>query len=294
MLKGSIVALITPFHSNQIDIVALKRLLEWHLSVGTKGIVICGTTGEAAMLTADERTLVISIAVSILKGKVPVIVGCGTASTAQTLTLMQEAETLGADATLVVAPYYVKPSQQGIIQHFKMLHEQTRLPIIVYNNPGRVGVNIEISTVVKLCEMPRILGFKDSHSDPTRLAALRQLVGYRISLFSGEDSIVAAHMLYGADGAISVLGNVVPDMYKRLMDAWDAHDIQTFTHLTHELYPLCTAIYSETNPCTIKYAVSQLGYCTADVRLPLTPIHAETQSRIDAALAQLNKMSLAA
>jgi 4-hydroxy-tetrahydrodipicolinate synthase len=290
MLKGSIVALITPFRSNQIDVVALKRLLEWHLTQGTDGIVMCGTTGEAEMLTSEERTLIISIAVSILKGKVPVIVGCGTSSTAQTLAFMQEAEILGADATLVVTPYYVKPSQQGIIQHFKMIHEHTRLPIIVYNNPGRVGVNIEVETAIKLCEIPRILGFKDSHSDPTRIAALRHAVGNKMSLLSGEDSIVSAHMLYGADGAISVLGNVVPDLYKHLMNAWKTHDIQAFARLTHELHPLCTALSAETNPCTIKYAVSRMGYCTEDVRLPLTPIREETKQRIDEALAKLNKM----
>ena len=294
MLKGSIVALITPFRSHQVDVVALRQLLEWHLSVGTDGIVVCGTTGEAAMRTNEERNLIISIAVSTLKGKVPVIVGCGTASTAQTLSFMQEAEILGADATLVVSPYYVKPSQEGIVQHFKALHDSTRLPIIVYNNPGRTGVNIEIDTVVRLCELPRIVAFKDSHSDVTRIAALRRQLGQRLSLFSGEDSVVAAHMLYGADGAISMVGNAVPDLYKRLMDSWTKCDIQTFTTLTHELYPLCTAIYAETNPCTVKYAVSRLGYCTADVRLPLTAIRPDTQARIDAALATLNIMRIAA
>jgi len=294
MLKGSIVALITPFRSNQIDVEALKRLLEWHLSIGTKGIVICGTTGEAAMLTTEERNLIISITVSILKGKVPVIVGCGTASTPQTLTFMQEAELHGADATLVVTPYYVKPSQDGIFQHFKALHAQTHLPIIVYNNPGRTGVNIELDTLVKLCDLSRIYGLKDSHSDATRIMSMRQTIGNRLALFSGEDSLVAAHMLYGADGAISVLGNIVPDLYCQLMHAWALHDIQTFTLLTHKLHPLCCALYAETNPCTVKYAVSQLGYCTADVRLPLTPIRIETQNKINAALAHLNNMQLAA
>lgn len=294
MLKGSIVALITPFKFNQVDVEALKRLLEWHISVGTDGVVVCGTTGEAAMLTSEERALVISIAVSTLKGKVPVIVGCGTASTMQTLTFMQEAETLGADATLVVAPYYVKPSQEGIIQHFTLLHNNTRLPIIVYNNPGRVGVNIEIETVVRLCALPRVLGFKDSHSDATRMIALRQQVGYGMSLFSGEDSIVAAHMLYGADGAISVLGNIVPDLYKCLMEAWVLNDIQTFTHITHALHPLCTALCLESNPCTIKYAVSKLGYCAADVRLPLTEIREDTKKLIDTAFAKLHKQKIAA
>ncbi|MES2253038.1 MAG: 4-hydroxy-tetrahydrodipicolinate synthase [Pseudomonadota bacterium] len=294
MLKGSIVALITPFRSNQIDVEALKRLLEWHLSAGTKGIVICGTTGEAAMLTTEERNLIISITVSILKGKVPVIVGCGTASTVQTLAFMQEAELLGADATLVVTPYYVKPSQEGIFQHFKALHAQTSLPIIVYNNPGRTGVNIELDTTIKLCDLSRIYGFKDSHSDATRIMTLRQAIGNRLALFSGEDSIVAAHMLYGADGAISMLGNIVPELYCQLMKSWALHDIQAFTILAHELHPLCSAIYSETNPCTVKYAVSQLGYCTADVRLPLTPTRLDTQHKINAALAKLNKMQLAA
>ncbi|MDP3371362.1 MAG: 4-hydroxy-tetrahydrodipicolinate synthase [Candidatus Paracaedibacteraceae bacterium] len=289
MLKGSIVALITPFRSNIIDVEALKQLLEWHISAGTNGIVVCGTTGEAAMLTTEERNLIISIAVSVLKGKVPVIVGCGTASTMQTLAFMQEAEILGADATLVVAPYYVKPSQEGIIQHFKLLHDNTRLPIIVYNNPGRVGVNIEIETVIRLCALPRVLGFKDSHNDATRMVALRQQVGHGMSLFSGEDTVVAAHMLYGADGAISVLGNVVPELFKCMMDAWTLNDIQTFTHITHVLYPLCTALCLESNPCTIKYAVSKLGYCTADVRLPLMGIREETKQRIDAAFAKLHK-----
>lgn len=289
MLKGSIVALITPFRSNIIDVEALKQLLEWHISAGTNGIVVCGTTGEAAMLTTEERNLIISIAVSVLKGKVPVIVGCGTASTMQTLAFMQEAEILGADATLVVAPYYVKPSQEGIIQHFKLLHDNTRLPIIVYNNPGRVGVNIEIETVIRLCALPRVLGFKDSHNDATRMVALRQQLGHGMSLFSGEDTVVAAHMLYGADGAISVLGNVVPELFKCMMDAWTLNDIQTFTHITHVLYPLCTALCLESNPCTIKYAVSKLGYCTADVRLPLMGIREETKQRIDAAFAKLHK-----
>lgn len=294
MFKGSIVALITPFRSNQVDVDALKRLLEWHLMAGTNGIVMCGTTGEAAMLTSEERKLIISIAVSVLKGKVPVIVGCGTASMMQTLEFMEEAESLGADATLVVTPYYVKPSQEGIVQYFKTLHDNTKLPIIVYNNPGRVGVNIEIDTAVKLCALPRVQGFKDSHNDVTRMIALRQKVGGAISLLSGEDSILSAHLVYGADGAISALGNIVPDLNKRLIHAWNKGKIQAFTELTYELYPLCAAVYSETNPCAIKYAVSKLGYCTADVRLPLTPIQADTKQLIDEALKNLHKEKIAA
>eukprot|EP01035_Chromulina_nebulosa_P026166 gene26166-34220_t len=294
MLKGSIVALITPFRSHQIDIVALKCLLDWHLSVGTKGIVVCGTTGEAAMLTSEERNLIISTTIATLKDKIPVIVGCGTASYAQTLGFMQEAETLGADATLVVAPYYVKPSQDGIVQYFTSLHAHTYLPIIAYNNPGRVGVNIEIDTVAKLCELPRVLGFKDSHNDPTRMAAIRGLVGNRMSLLSGEDSIVAAHLLYGADGAISVVANVVPDLCKQQMDAWFAGDFNTFKNITTELLPLTKAMCLETNPCPVKYAVSKLGYCKEDVRLPLVSIQSATQKKIDAEYIKLHKMRIAA
>jgi 4-hydroxy-tetrahydrodipicolinate synthase len=294
MLKGSIVALITPFRSNQVDLAALKHLLEWHISIGTKGIVICGTTGESAMLTSEERKNIITTTVSILKGKIPVIVGCGTASYEQTLTFMIEAEILGADATLVVTPYYVKPSQDGIVQYFKTLHSQTQLPIIAYNNPSRVGVNIDIETVAHLCDLPRVLGFKDSHNDPTRIAAIRNRVGNRMSLLSGEDSIVAAQLLYGADGAISVLANVVPDLCKQQMNAWFDGDITRFKQITNELLPLAKAIGLETNPCTIKYAVSRLGYCTADVRLPLLPIQLTTQKQIDIECDKLRKMPLAA
>lgn len=292
MLKGSIVALITPFHNNVIDTKAFTHLLEWHISMGTQGILICGTTGEAPMLTADERQILISIAITTAKGKVPIIVGCGTSSTAHTLHMMIEAEALGADVALVVAPYYVKPSQDGIVQHFKALHDETHIPIVVYNNPGRVGMNIDIKTAERLCQFQRIIGFKDSHSDATRMAALRQLIGNRLILLSGEDSVVAAHMLYSADGAMSVMANVVPDLFRQFMDAWESYDIQTFTKLTHALNPLSIALSKETNPCTIKYAVSQLGLCTPELRLPLTPIHPETEILVQHEMAKLSDMKL--
>ena len=290
MLKGSIVALITPFHNNIVDTKAFTHLLEWHLSMGTQGILVGGTTGEAPMLTADERQTLISIALTTLKGKVPIIVGCGTSSTAHTLQMIHEAETLGADAALVIAPYYVKPSQEGIIQHFKALHDETHIPIIVYNNPGRVGMNIDVETMARLCQFPRIIGFKDSHNDATRMATLRQLVGDRLILLSGEDSVVAAHMLYGADGAMSVMANIIPALFRQFMDAWESHDIQTFTKLTHVLNPLSVALGKETNPCTIKYAVSQLGLCTPELRLPLTSISHETEIVIKREMTKLINM----
>ena len=290
MLKGSIVALITPFHNNIVDTKAFTHLLEWHLSMGTQGILVGGTTGEAPMLTADERQTLISIALTTLKGKVPIIVGCGTSSTAHTLQMIHEAETLGADAALVIAPYYVKPSQEGIIQHFKALHDETHIPIIVYNNPGRVGMNIDVETMEILCQFPSIIGFKDSHNDATRMATLRQLVGDRLILLSGEDSVVAAHMLYGADGAMSVMANIIPTLFRQFMDAWDSHDIQTFTKLTHVLNPLSVALGKETNPCTIKYAGSQLGLCTPELRLPLTSISHETEIVIKREMTKLINM----
>lgn len=294
MLKGSIVPLITPFRSDHLDIDAFTRLLEWHLSMGTQGVLICGSTGEAAMLTADERRTLISIAVTTLKGKVPIFVGCGTSSTARTLEMMHEAEALGADGTLIIAPYYVKPSQDGIVQHFGALHNKTNLPIIVYNNPGRVGVDITIDTVRRLCDLPRIVGFKDSHSDATRMTAIRHVIGNRLALFSGEDSVIAAHMLYGADGVMSVMANVIPDKIRHLMDVWFSGDIQTFTILTRALHPLNAALCMETNPCTIKYAVSELGHCTPDLRLPLTPIQPNTALCIKNALTKITAKQSAA
>jgi 4-hydroxy-tetrahydrodipicolinate synthase len=246
------------------------------------------------MLSSEERNSIISTTISTLKGKIPVIVGCGTVSHTQTLTFMREAEALGADATLVVAPYYVKPSQDGIVAYFKSLHDQTQLPIIVYNNPGRVGVNIEVETVARLCSLPRILGFKDSHSDATRIAALRSRVGHRMSLLSGDDSILAAQLLYGADGAISVLANVVPDLCKQQMDAWFNGNMNEFKQLSSELLPLTHAISLETNPCGIKYAVSRLGYCTDEVRLPLLPTSATTQKQIGQECEKIRKIPIAA
>ncbi len=290
MLKGSIVALITPFLSNRVDELALKHLLIGHLERGTQGIVVCGTTGESAALTPEERRTIISITVSTLKDKIPVIVGAGTASFDQTLKNMTEAEHLGADAILVVTPYYVKPSQEGIIEYYKALHQQTTLPILVYNNPYRTSVNIEIETLVELATLPRVIGLKDSHSDATRLARIRRQVGDGFLLFSGEDSVTPSHMLYGADGAISVVGNCVPEVCRRQMDAWFNLDIQTFQKISHDLLPLLNALSLETNPCTIKYAVSSLGSCLPDLRLPLLSPKPETKLAIDRELSKFHNL----
>jgi 4-hydroxy-tetrahydrodipicolinate synthase len=245
-------------------------------------------------MTAQERAHIISITTKIAKGKVPVIVGCGTASLQQSIEQMQQAKDLGADATLVVTPYYVKPSQQGIIAYFKALHDAVEIPIVLYNNPGRVVVDMTIETIVALCDLPRVVGIKDSKMDASRFSTLRQKLGNRLALLSGEDSATAAHMLYGGDGAISVVANCAPDLAALQMNAWFNGNLAQFESVTHALISLTNALNVDVNPCSIKYAVSKLGRCTNELRLPLLPTSAANQQIIDEALAEIHQHSLAA
>lgn len=281
MFTGSIVALITPFLKGEIDIAAIKKLVNWHVDQGTNGFVVCGSTGEAALLTPQERQLVIKTVIEENKGRLPVIVGCGAASTHEAIKMMQEAKDLGAVAALVVTPYYVKPSPEGIFQHFKALNEGVDLPLIIYNNPGRAGVGLSIELVVRLAELSNVVAIKDSCDDLTRVVKMRQLITKSFAFLSGDDPIATAYLAHGGDGVISVSANVIPRWCSEMVAAWKSRDLNTFATLRDKLLPLHEAMFIESNPAPVKYIASQLKFTTDEVRLPLVAASPQARQHLD-------------
>lgn len=282
-LSGSIVALITPFLNGEIDVKALKNLIEWHIGEGTQGIVACGSTGEAALLTAKERRLVLATVIEAVAGRIPVIAGCGAPSTYEAQSMMLEAKELGCDAALVVTPYYVKPMPEGIYQHFKVLNE-VGLPIVLYNNPGRAVTGLSVDMVVRLSELPMVVALKDSCEDLTRVIKMRQRISKTFSFLSGDDPIATAYVAHGGDGVISVSANVMPRLCQELMSAWKNQDLKNFADLRDRLLLVHESMFVETSPSPVKYAVSKLGFCHAEVRLPLISLTESGKAVIDQAL----------
>lgn len=282
-LSGSIVALITPFNNNEIDVDAIKKLVEWHIAEGTQAIVACGSTGEAALLTQPERKLVLETVVATANKRIPIIAGCGAPSTYETLSMITEAKEIGCDAALVVTPYYVKPTPEGVWQHFKALND-VGLPIILYNNPGRAVTPLSVDTVVRLAELPMVIAIKDSCEDLTRVVKMRQRITKPFSFLSGDDPIATAYMAQGGDGVISVSANVMPRLNQELMNAWAIKDYAKFAELRDKLLPIHESMFVETSPSPIKYAVSKLGFCKPDVRLPMVPVTDGGKKVVDQAL----------
>lgn len=281
MFSGSIVALITPFLKGEIDISAIKKLVNWHVDQGTNGFVVCGSTGEAALLTPQERHLVIKTVIEENKGRLPVIVGCGAASTHEATKMMQEAKTLGAVAALVVTPYYVKPSPEGIFQHFKALNEGVDLPLIIYNNPGRAAVGLSTELVIRLAELSNVVAIKDSCDDLTRVIKMRRLITKSFAFLSGDDPIATAYLAHGGDGVISVSANVAPKWCSQMVAAWKSRDLDTFATLRDTLLPLHEAMFIESSPAPAKYVASQLGFTTDEVRLPLVAASLQARQHLD-------------
>lgn len=288
IIQGSIVALITPFQDQKVDVSALTQLINWHLQEGTEGILICGTTGEAPMLTKDERALIIQTVVTLVNGQCPVIVGVGTASTDQTIDFAQQAKALGADAILVVTPYYVKPTQEGIIAHIKAIHDAVPLPIILYNNPGRTIVELSIDTIITLGALERVVALKESNPDPLRIIMIKRALAdasiHHVTLLSGEDSALESHIASGCIGTISVAANCAPTLCKTIVhallnDTVDDEKLMLWRSLVNGLS------YAG-NPVAIKYALAHMGKIQNHVRLPLVPlkINSEAAHRIREAL----------
>jgi 4-hydroxy-tetrahydrodipicolinate synthase len=283
--KGSIPALITPMSNGSIDEERLRKLVEWQIAEGSHGIVPVGTTGESPTLTPEEHKSVVRIAVETARGRVPVIAGTGSNSTAEAIRYTEDAEDAGADAALVVVPYYNKPTQEGLYAHFRAVAEATKLPIFIYNVPGRTVTNITVETLARLAkDCGNIVGTKDASADLTRPSRQRQLSGPDFIQLSGEDGTALAFNAHGGVGCISVTANVAPRLCSEFQEATLAGDFKTALSIQDRLMPLHTALFIETSPAPVKYAASLLGLCDPHVRLPLVPVSDGTKQQVRAAM----------
>lgn len=269
MFKGSIVAIVTPFKNDKVDEKALGDLIEWHISEGTNAIVPCGTTGEASTLDYDEHYRVIEITVSIAKGKVPVIAGTGANSTDETIMITQKAKEIGADGALLVTPYYNKPTQEGLYQHYKKVAETVDIPLVLYNVPSRTGINLLPQTVARLAEIKNIVGIKEATGNMRQVSEVIRLCGERITVLSGDDFTTLTLLALGGKGAISVSANVAPRDASAMYKAWEEGNIKEARRLHFKLEPLNEAMFIETNPLPVKTALSMMGKIQEEFRLPL-------------------------
>lgn len=283
MFSGSTVAIITPFRDGKVDLTSFQSLIEWHIQEGTKAIVACGSTGEGALLTREERHYILSTAIDTSAGRIPIIAGCGSPSTHEAISMVKEAASLGAVAALIVTPYYVKPTQEGIYQHFAAISKAGHLPLIAYNNPGRSVVDMSVSLIERLAKLPNVVGLKDSSVDLTRPIQLRERIQKDFWLLSGDDPTVAAYLAHGGQGWISVTANTAPKLCQELVTAWHSQDLIKFAELRDRLLPLHQALGVE-NPCSSKYALSLLGHCRNELRLPLIPVTPATEQLVAQAM----------
>jgi len=278
MFKGSLVALITPFRGGKVDEKAFQDLVEWHVAEGTHGLVPCGTTGESPTLSHEEHRRVVELCIEASRGRIPVIAGTGSNSTDEAIELTRHARKAGANAALVVTPYYNKPTQEGLFRHFKAIVEAVDLPVVVYNIPGRSVVDISVET------MANIVGVKESTGDVSRITKHRLLIGEGFCQVSGEDYLALAQMAAGADGCISVTANVAPRQLSQMHLACQRGDYAAARAIHERLAPLHEALFVETSPAPVKYAASLLGKCVPDIRLPLVEPGEATRARVKAAM----------
>ena len=270
MFKGSITALITPFNQNgEIDWKAFDNFVEWQLEQGSHGVVPCGTTGESPTLSHDEHKQIVKRCVEIVAGKIPVIAGSGSNNTAEALELTQQAKDDGADAALVVTPYYNKPTQDGLYAHYKKLNDEIDIPVIIYNIPGRSVIDMTNDTTARLAELPNIVGVKDATADLARPLDLRNKIGDEFCQLSGEDATATGFLAQGGHGCISVTANTAPALCAQQHEAWQNGNIKKMEECRDQLAPLHKALFVESSPAPIKYATSLLGLSTDAVRLPL-------------------------
>jgi 4-hydroxy-tetrahydrodipicolinate synthase len=284
MIKGSIPALVTPFKNGALDLDTLKRLVDWQIEQGSTGLVPVGTTGESPTLSHEEHETVVAEVVKAARGRVPVIAGAGSNNTAEGIRLIRHAEAVGADAALVVTPYYNKPTQAGLIAHFTALHDCCTLPIIIYNIPGRSVVDMTPETMGVLAKLPRIVGVKDATGKIERVSQQRATCGADFIQLSGEDATALGFNAHGGTGCISVTANVAPKLCAEFQAATLAGDYATALAYQDRLMPLHEAIFLEPGLAGAKYGLSRLGLCSEEVRLPLVGLTEGTKARIDAAM----------
>ena len=270
MFKGSIVAIVTPFKNGKVDEEKLRELIDFQIKNGTSGIVPCGTTGESATLNFDEHESVIRISIDHVKKRVPVIAGTGSNSTDEAIMLTKQAASAGADASLQVSPYYNRPTQKGLYEHFKAIAQSVNIPIILYNIAGRTGVNIEPETIAKLAQdCKNIVAVKEASGSLDQMSRIKSLCPKNFKLLSGDDGLTLPVLSIGGTGIISVVANIVPKDVADLVSAFEKGDITEARELHYKLLPLIKAVFLETNPIPVKTAMGLLGMCEPDLRLPM-------------------------
>jgi 4-hydroxy-tetrahydrodipicolinate synthase len=284
MLKGSLVALITPFRNGAVDEKAFQDFVDWQIEQGTEGVVPCGTTGESPTLNHAEHKRVVELCVEAARGRVPVVAGTGSNSTAEAIDLTRHAKEAGADAALIVTPYYNKPTQEGLYQHYKAINDAVDLPVIIYNIPGRCVIDMSVATMARLAKLPNIVGVKDATNDLARPLRTRPAVKEDFAMLSGEDATALAFMAQGGDGCISVTANVAPRACADMHAAWRKGDATAAMKINARLVPLHDALFVETSPAPVKYACSLIGRSTAEVRLPLVAASAQAQEAVRTAM----------
>jgi len=284
MFSGSITALITPFRDGKVDERAFQEFVDWQIQEGSNGVVPMGTTGESPTLSHDEHKRVVELCIGVAKGKVPVIAGAGSNSTAEAIDLTRHAREAGADAALIVTPYYNKPTQEGLYRHYEAIATAVDIPIIIYNIPGRSIVDMSVETMGRLAKLPNIVGVKDATADLARPLATRTEIGKDFCQLSGEDATIGAFLGQGGHGCISVTANVAPRLCSDLHKAWREREYDSFAEIRDRLMPLHAAMFCESSPGPVKYAASLLGKCGADTRLPLAPIAESSRAQVDAAM----------
>lgn len=283
-LHGSITALATPFKNGAVDEKAFEALVDWQIKEGTHGLVVNGTTGESPTLSEAEQERLLAIAVGVSAGRVPVIAGTGSNATDHVIHRTKRADQLGADAALIVTPYYNKPTQEGLYQHFKAVHDANQLPIVLYNIPGRCVVDILPATMARLAKLPRIVGVKDAAADPARATRTRNECGEDFTILAGDDGLACAFLAQGAVGCISVASNVAPRLCADMQNAWAGGDLAYCFKLRDALQPLVTALFAETSPQPVKYGLSLLGFGSDEMRLPLVPCSQAVREQVKAVM----------
>jgi 4-hydroxy-tetrahydrodipicolinate synthase len=284
MFKGSLVALITPFANGKVDDKAFQKFVQWQIDNGTHGLIPCGTTGESPTLSHEEHRHVVELCIEVAHGKRPVIAGTGSNSTDEAIELTRHAKKAGADAALIVCPYYNRPTQEGLYLHFKAIHDAVDLPIVIYNIPVRCAVDMSVETMSRLAKLPNVIGVKDATNDLTRPAKTLRAIGKDFCQLSGEDATAVPFLAQGGVGCISVTANVAPRQLSEMHEAWQSGKVSTVQTVNERLMPLHEALFVETSPAPVKYAASLLGHCAPNCRLPLAPVGDATRAKVKAAM----------
>ena len=292
MIKGSLVAIVSPMHEDgSLDLDAYRRLIDWHVAEGTSAIVAVGTTGESPTVTPQEHGELIRVAVEAARGRIPVIAGTGGNSTAEAIELTRHAKQVGANATLQVVPYYNKPTQQGLYQHFRKIAETVDLPVILYNVPGRTVADLSTETTLRLARVPGIVGLKDATSDMARAADLLKHLPPTFALYSGNDDTALALILMGGHGVISVTANVAPRLMSEMCAAALGGDLARARQINNQLLSVHFKLFVETNPAPVKWALAKVGRIEGGIRLPLVPLSKQSEAIVESALEEAGCLS---